>query len=228
MVKFTAIVLGVTLIVAMFTRDRFRSVYRKRSAEDYPNGPTGAEIAREILRRAGVKSIEVVEHKGSRLEDHYDERRKRLVLASENYHGRSAGAVGVAAHETGHALQHAAGYAALLVRQSAVRATVALSGIIFILCGVLLIPMPGRYALACLGISWGLILFYNLITMPVEFDATRRAKEAIESMSARLKVRQIEGIYAMMKACEWRFTGAFLGALRHVPYHLFPSIKTKT
>jgi Zn-dependent membrane protease YugP len=227
MVTITVIALGATLIVAMFTRDRFRSVYRKRLEEEYPNGPTGAEMAREIIRSSGVKSIEVVEHKGAKLGDHYDERRKRLVLASANYHGKSAGAVGVAAHEAGHALQHASGYAALLARQSAVRATLALSGLIFIFCAVLLIALPGRVALLGLGVSWGLILLYNLATMPVEFDASRRAKEAIENMSAKLKVAQMEGIYAMMKACEWRYTGAFLGPLRHVPYHLFPSIDSK-
>ena len=227
MIPVTVITLGVTLIVAMFTRDYFRSRYKKRMAEEYPNGPSGAEMAREILQRSGIKSIDVVEHKGAKLGDHYDERRKRLVLASANYHGRSAGAVGVAAHETGHALQHAAGYAALLARQSAIRATIALSGLIFVFCALLLIVVPGRFALLGLGGSWGLILLYNLVTMPVENDATRRAKDVIESMSAKLKATQIEGLYAMMKACEWRYTGAFLGAIRHIPYHLMPTYGSK-
>ena len=200
----------------------------KRLKEEFPDSPTGAELAREILKRSRLGSIEVREHKGTSLADHYDERRKVLVLASANFHGRSTAALGIAAQEVGHALQHAAGYTPLVARQSAMRMTVAMSGPVLILCLLLIVarlPMP--FILFGFALTWGMMMFYNLITMPVEFDASRRAKEVIEDMSARFKVRQLDGIYAMMRVTCWRYTGAFMGSLRHVPYHLFPAPASK-
>jgi uncharacterized protein len=218
------ITFGFTMFAAMLARDRFRSIYKKFKEDQFRNSPTGAELASEILRQRGIASVRITEHKGSSLGDHYDERRKCLVLTSENFHGTHSAALGVAAHEVGHALQHADGYTPLLARQSAVRMTVAVSGLVFILCIVLVairIPLGG--VLLGFSITWFLMMLYNLITMPVEWDASRRSREMLEDMSARFHGRQLDSIYTVMGATCWRYTGAFLGSLRHVLYHLMPA-----
>lgn len=213
------------MFAVMLSRDRFRSVYKKFSAEEFKTSPTGAEVANGILKQRGITSIRVAEHKGSALGDHYDERRKCVVLTTANFHGRNSAALGVAAHETGHALQHADGYTPLLARQGAVRMTVAVSGLIFIVCVVLIAipPVPIRIALLIFSVSWFLIMLYNLVTMPVEWDASRRSRQMLEEMSARFHSQQITSIYTVMGATCWRYTGAFLGSLRHVMYHLMPA-----
>ena len=222
------IAFGFTMFAAMLSRDRFRSAYKKHADTEFSGSPTGAELAASILKQRGIKSVEVREHKGSALGDHYDERRKCLVLTTPNYHGTSASALGVAAHEVGHALQHADGYTPLLARQSAVRMTVAVSGLVFILCIVLIaVRVPLQLSLLGFSLSWALMMLYNLATMPVEWDASRRSKEMLEEMSARFRVQQLSGIYAVMGATCWRYTGAFLGSLRHVPYHLLPAYAGK-
>jgi Zn-dependent membrane protease YugP len=222
----TAIVLtfGFTMFAAMLSRDRFRSIYKKFTAEEFKNSPTGAELAQGILTQRGINSVRVAEHKGSSLGDHYDERRKCLVLTTANFHGRNSAALGVAAHETGHALQHVDGYTPLLARQSAVRMTVAVSGLVFIICVVLIaVRVPVKMVLMGFSLTWFLMMVYNLITMPVEWDASRRSKEMLEEMSARFHSQQISSIYAVMGATCWRYTGAFLGSLRHVMYHIMPA-----
>lgn len=220
----TIIALGFTLFAAMLARDRFRSVYGRHKGDEYPGSPTGAELAASILRQRGISSVRVREHKGSALGDHYDERRKCLVLTSANFHGRHTAALGVAAHEVGHALQHADGYTPLLARQAAVRMTVAVSGLVFIACVVLIaVRVPLRVCLLGFSVSWALMMVYNLVTMPVEWDASRRSREMLEELSARYRARQLDGIYSVMGATCWRYTGAFLGSLRHVLYHLMPA-----
>ncbi|MCB1099921.1 MAG: zinc metallopeptidase [Verrucomicrobiae bacterium] len=218
------ITFGFTMFAAMLARDRFRSVYKKHETDEYKNAPTGAELASEILRQRGVSSVRITEHKGTTLGDHYDERRKCLVLTSANFHGTHTAALGVAAQEVGHALQHADGYTPLIARQSAMRMTVAASGLVFIIAVILIAArVPVRGVLLGFSITWFLMMLYNLVTMPVEWDASRRSREMLEDMSARFHSRQLDAIYTVMGAACWRYTGAFLGSLRHVFYHLSPT-----
>jgi Zn-dependent membrane protease YugP len=138
---------------------------------------SGADAAREILHAAGLTNVPVGEVPGH-LTDHYDPLKKALFLSSENYHGRSIAAVGVAAHEAGHALQHKAAYAPLHLRMALVPITNFASQAVFwifllgFVMGIAQLIWPAI-------IAFGILTLFHLITLPVEFDASRRAKQQL-------------------------------------------------
>ena len=111
-----------TLAIALLAQWQVKRMHRRFSQVAATSGYTGAEAAQAILREAGIRDVEILEH-DEMLGDHYDPRHKRLVLSSQNYHGTSLAALGVAAHEAGHALQHQAAYAPLHLRMAAVGVT---------------------------------------------------------------------------------------------------------
>lgn len=116
------LVILATLAIALTAQWQVKRMYRRFSEVPAAAGCTGAEVAMKILRNAGVRGVEIVEH-DEFLGDHYDPRHKTLVLSSANYHGSSIAALGVAAHEAGHALQHHAAYTPLRLRMAAVGVT---------------------------------------------------------------------------------------------------------
>ena len=111
-----------TLALSLWAAARVKSVYNRYNQQPVRSGLTGAEVAAEILRRKGIWDVEIAEGEGM-LGDHYDPLHKRLVLSSDNFHGRTPAALGVAAHECGHALQHARAYKPLHWRMAAVGIT---------------------------------------------------------------------------------------------------------
>jgi uncharacterized protein len=144
---------------------------------------SGAAAARYILDQAGLHDVAIEEVPGT-MSDHYDPRDRVLRLSSEVFHGRSATSVGIAAHESGHALQHAHNYLPLVVRNAAVPAATFGSGAfsILLIIGLLLsIPMPALgIKLIVLGlILYGCVLVFEVINLPVEFDASARAKRIL-------------------------------------------------
>ena len=168
------------LILGIYAQIKLSAAYNKYVRVPIQSGMSGAEAAREILDRAGLNNVPV-EEIGGHLTDHYDPTKKALFLSSENFQGRSIAAVGVAAHETGHALQHQAAYAPLTLRMMMVPATqfasTASVGLFFL--GMIL---GGSLSSKLLWIAVALftvITLFNLITLPVEFDASRRAKEQL-------------------------------------------------
>ena len=138
---------------------------------------SGAAAARHILDQAGCQDVAIEVTQGV-LSDHYDPSHRVLRLSEEVYHSRSATAVGIAAHEAGHALQHAQGYLPLSIRSAAVPAAQwgpTLSIILLIVGG-----MMGSLSLIWLGIAaFGGVLFFQVVNLPVEFDASNRAKRAL-------------------------------------------------
>ena len=129
------------------------------------------------MRSAGITDVEIIEVPGT-LSDHYNPGMKQLALSSASYRGSSLAAVGVAAHEAGHAIQHKAGYAMLRLRQALVPMVQIASPIIFVVMGFGFYLAGGMGGLM-LKLAIGALLvmvFFQLVTLPVEFDATRRAK----------------------------------------------------
>jgi hypothetical protein len=171
------LVFVVTLVIALVAQWQVRRMYRRYSQVPATGGYTGAEAAHEILRAAGVRDVDIVEH-NEMLGDHYDPIHRRLVLSADNYHGTSLAALGVAAHEAGHALQHQQGYKPLHWRVAAVGATNFASQIVtwLPLIGMATGLLATYTGLAIMAGAWGLIMAFNLVTLPVEFDASRRAK----------------------------------------------------
>src|ERR1700740_1670575 len=172
--------IGVPLIIGIWAQIRVTSAFRKWGEVRATSNITGAECAREILEAAQIHDVDVVETNDF-LGDHYDPTSKRLCLSSNVYNTPSVAALGIAAHETGHAIQHAKAYDALKARMVIVPMTQIASQMLpFVIFGGLFFRITGLIAL---GIYCYLILaIFQLITLPVEFDASRRAKIILQQM----------------------------------------------
>ncbi len=165
------------LILGLYAQFKLTSTYNRYTQVGTDGGASGAEAARAILNRAGLAAVPVEEVPGH-LTDHYDPTSRALCLSSENYHGRSVAAVGVAAHEAGHALQHQAAYAPLQIRMSLVPVTNFASNAVMWIT-VLGIFMGWAKLVIPAIVVFGIITVFQLITLPVEFDASRRAKDQL-------------------------------------------------
>ncbi|HPF34271.1 MAG TPA: zinc metallopeptidase [Candidatus Krumholzibacteria bacterium] len=169
----TLLLLVPVMIFAMWAQHRVKSTYREFLAVPAARGLTGREAARRLLDAAGLHDVGIETVDGE-LSDHYDPRARVLRLSRANDAGRSISALGVACHEAGHALQHAAGYAPLNIRQAIWPVTSFGSGLAMPLFFIgFLFQFP---ALMDVGIAfYAVAAFFALVTLPVEFDASRRA-----------------------------------------------------
>lgn len=175
------------ILIGIYAQMKLMSTYQRYIQQPVGSGLSGAEAARIILDRAGLQEVPVEPVPG-RLTDHYDPMKKALFLSQENYAGRSVSAVGVAAHEAGHALQHQASYAPLTLRMALVPATnFATKAFFLIFGGGMLLTMfglihPALFAKVlpyAIG-AYAVVTLFQLITLPVEYDASRRAKQMLQ------------------------------------------------
>jgi len=211
------------MLISLWATIRVKRIYARWSEVNASSGLSGAEVAASILDRSGIHDVEIVEH-DELLGDHYDPVRKRLVLSSQNYHGTSVAALGVAAHECGHAVQHKVAYGPLHWRMSAVAATQFASQI------VLWLPLIGMFTGTLnlgsmawiLAASWGVIMLFNLITLPVEFDASRRAKAVLGEMGFLGTEAEIAGVRKTLDAAAWTYVAAFITSFAYFLWHLLP------
>ena len=203
--------IGVPLIIGIWAQIRVSSAFRKWGEVRDSANITGAECAREILQAAQIHDVDVVETNDF-LGDHYDPTNKKLHLSSNVYHTPSVAAVGIAAHETGHAIQHAKAYAPLKARMAIVPVTMIASQMLpFVIIGGLFFHLTG---LITLGIYCYLILLvFQLITLPVEFDASRRAKIILREMGIVQPGREVAGVNNVLNAAAWTYVAAFIAAL---------------
>src|SRR5438128_11986319 len=184
--------IGVPLIIGIWAQIRVSSVFGRWSKVRANGNITGAECAREILQAAQIRDVDVVETNDF-LGDHYDPTKKQLHLSSSVYNTPSVAALGIAAHETGHAIQHAKSYAPLKARMAIVPVTMVASQLLpFIIIGGLFFRISG---LITLGIYCYLVLLvFQLITLPVEFDASRRAKIILQQMGIVRHGEEVVGV----------------------------------
>lgn len=212
-----------TLGLSLWASMRVKSVYRRHLQTPVANGMTGAEAAALILDRAGIRDVQIFEHQ-EMLGDHYDPTNKRLVLSSENYRGRSASAVGVAAHEAGHAIQHQVAYAPLHWRMAAVGITTFASQIVMWLplIGLFTGIVSGYTAMMIMAAAWGVMMLFNLVTLPVEFDATRRAKLVLGDLGIIRTQEEARAVSSVLSAAAWTYVAAFVTSLAYMLWHLLP------
>lgn len=214
------IIMAVTGILSMVTSLRVKSAFAKWQQVPASSGRTGAEVARAILERSGIFDVKV-EQVGGILSDHYDPRSKTLRLSPDVYDGRSVAAAGVAAHEVGHALQHAKGYWPLQVRSYLAPAAALgsnLSMIVFI-AGLAL----GAFGLAKIGVAlFALMVVFTLITLPVEFDASKRARELLLSTNLGNKA-DMQGVSSVLNAAALTYLAAAVAAVMQLVYMLIRS-----
>src|SRR6201993_4919054 len=184
--------IGVPLIIGIWAQIRVSSAFRKWGEVQASSNITGAECAREILQAAQIDDVDVVETNDF-LGDHYDPTSKRLCLSSNVYNTPSVAALGIAAHETGHAIQHAKSYAPLKARMAIVPVTMVASQMLpFVIFGGLFFGITG---LITLGIyCYAILLAFQLITLPVEFDASRRAKIILQQMGIVQPGAEVAGV----------------------------------
>jgi len=176
---YTMIILLPAILLALYAQTKVSSTFERYLRVPTKIGLTGAEVAREILRQSGIYDVSV-EVQGGKLSDHYDPRHKVLRLSSEVYHGRSLAALGVAAHECGHAIQHDVGYAPLALRNAIVPAAGIGSQMAFPLFFIGLLFRADT--LMMLGIMlFSLAVIFQMITLPVEFNASSRAVAVLEN-----------------------------------------------
>ena len=203
--------IGVPLVLGIWAQIRVTSAFRKWGEVRASSNITGAECAREILQAAQIPDVEVVETNDF-LGDHYDPRDKKLHLSSSVYNTPSVAALGIAAHETGHAIQHAKAYAPLKARMAIVPVTMVASRMLpFVILGGLFFHITG---LITIGIYCYLVLLvFQLITLPVEFDASRRAKIILQQMGIVQPGEEVVGVNKVLNAAALTYVAAFIAAL---------------
>ena len=203
--------IGVPLVIGIWAQIRVSSAFSRWGKVRATSNITGAECAREILEAAQIHDVDVVETNDF-LGDHYDPTSKKLCLSSNVFSTPSVAALGIAAHETGHAIQHAKAYAPLKARMAIVPVTMVASRMLpFVIIGGLFFHLTG---LITLGIYCYLILLvFQLITLPVEFDASRRAKIILQQMGIVQPGRELAGVNNVLNAAALTYIAAFIAAL---------------
>ena len=221
MVLFILIFVG-TLGISLLATARVKSNFSKYSQVPNARGLSGAEAADCMLRRAGVGGVEIVAA-GGLLGDHYDPLHRRLVLSPENFRGRSVAAVGIAAHEAGHAIQHARSYAPLKARMAAVGITNYASSLVIFLpiVGIFTGLIASHVGFGLMALGYGVITAFNLITLPVEFDATRRAKTALVD-TGMISPQERVGVDKVLDSAALTYVAALITSLAYMLYYLLP------
>lgn len=206
-----------TVILGIYAQSKVQGAYSKWSKVGSRSRITGREAAQYVLQKAGITDVEITATRGH-LTDHYDPTHKRLVLSEENYSGYSLAALGVAAHEAGHAVQHATGYSMLKLRMSLVPITMFASQLLpFVIIGGFFFGMLG---LIKLGVLVYLVLtIFQLVTLPVEFDASRRAKAELVSTGI-LQADEMVGVNKTLDAAALTYVAAFVSSLANLLYLL--------
>lgn len=212
------LLIGIPLILGLIAQARVSGAFNKYKKVRATSDVTGAQAARDILDAAGIKDVEVKEINGF-LGDHYDPTHRRLCLSSEVYRTPSVAALGIAAHECGHAIQHQKAYAPLKWRMAVVPVTQIASQMLpFVIIGGLFFRITG---LIDVGIICYLILtFFQLITLPVEFDASKRAKLILQGMGLIQPGAEATGVNRVLNAAALTYVAAFVASLSNLVYLL--------
>ncbi len=206
----TFLLLIPTMIFAFWAQWKVKSTYERMSQVRAANGKTGREMALSIMARNGVSDVGI-EEVGGVLSDHYDPRAKKVRLSQMNYEGDSLASIAVAAHEVGHVLQHQTGYAPLAMRSAIAPVATIASGAAFPLFFVGLFffrGSPFSGFLMDLGILFfaGAVVFH-FVTLPVEFDASRRALAQLSETGA-IAPAEVAGAKKVLDAAALTYVAA--------------------
>jgi Zn-dependent membrane protease YugP len=205
------------ILIAGYAQARVQSAYARYSQVISAKRMTGAEAARTLLQENGIRDVSVDAVKGT-LSDHYDPRKKKLNLSHEIYHGSSLAALAVAAHETGHALQHHERYMPLSLRSAIVPVAQIGSNLALPLCiiGMFLSLVLVHVRIALFA---GVVLF-QLVTLPVEFDASKRGMAMLEHYGM-ITGDEVKGASAVLKAAALTYVAALMVSLLQLLRLLF-------
>ena len=203
------------IILSLWASASVKNTFNKYSSQYSQRKITGAEAAQRVLMHNGVRGVRIEQVSGS-LTDHYDPKTNVIRLSNDVYNSTSTAAIGVACHEAGHAVQYASNYAPIKLRTTIIPITNFGSKLAMplILLGLVLSFMGNlSYALVYLGIAcFGLSLLFQLVTLPVEFNASRRAVQAIREAGI-LTAQELKGAQKTLKAAAMTYVAATAVAL---------------
>ena len=206
----TALLLLPALLLALFAQGRIKAVYHKYSRVPVASRVTGAEAAQRMLRDSGNDAVSIQLVHGQ-LVDHYDPRNETLSLSEGVYNSASIAAVGIAAHEAGHAMQKQEGYGPLALRSLLVP-VVNIGSNLSLPIVILGLVMSIRPLITVGIVMFGLVVAFTLITLPVEFDASRRAVRMLSS-GGYVDKEEEAGVKAVLRAAAMTYVAAALGAV---------------
>jgi Zn-dependent membrane protease YugP len=210
----------VPILFGLYAQTKVSSAYSKNLQIPSRGHISGYEAAEAVLKSAGITDVDVVEVPGQ-LTDHYDPLNRRLALSSDNYRGTSLAALGVSAHEAGHAIQHKVGYAMMNVRQSLMPVVRFAAPVAYFLCGFgFYLFAQGGGIMMKIGIAALVVMtVFQFVTLPVEFDASRRAKQQLVSLGI-VGRDEMEGVNETLDAAALTYVAAFVSSLGYLLYLL--------
>ena len=206
----TGVIMIPVLLFSFYCQIKVKRAFRRYSSVHAMCGMTGAQAAARLLQLNGITDVQIRQIGGT-LTDYYDPKNKEICLSGDVYNATSVAAIGVACHEAGHACQHAQGYAPLKIRNAAIPATRIGSslGIPLVLLGMVFTWRP----LIMVGIVlYALVALFQLLTLPVEFNASRRALQTIES-NQLLTEQEYRGAKKVLTAAALTYVAALASAL---------------
>lgn len=206
----TGVIMIPVLLFSFYCQIKVKRAFRRYSSVHAMCGMTGAQAAARLLQLNGITDVQIRQIDGT-LTDYYDPKNKEICLSGDVYNATSVAAIGVACHEAGHACQHAQGYAPLKIRNAAIPATRIGSslGIPLVLLGMVFTWRP----LIMVGIVlYALVALFQLLTLPVEFNASRRALQTIES-NQFLTEQEYRGAKKVLTAAALTYVAALASAL---------------
>ena len=206
----TGVIMIPVLLFSFYCQIKVKRAFRRYSSVHAMCGMTGAQAAARLLQLNGITDVQIRQIGGT-LTDYYDPKNKEICLSGDVYNATSVAAIGVACHEAGHACQHAQGYTPLKIRNAAIPATRIGSslGIPLVLLGMVFTWRP----LIMVGIVlYALVALFQLLTLPVEFNASRRALQTIES-NQFLTEQEYRGAKKVLTAAALTYVAALASAL---------------
>jgi hypothetical protein len=217
------LMIGVGMALSLWAQFRVKSTFARYSQQPTRSGMSGADVARQILAANRITNVRVEPTEGT-LTDHYDPRTQTLRLSDAVYASRSVAAAGVAAHEVGHAIQHARGYTMLKFRSAWVPVANTGGGLSMV---VLMLAMfmggaatAAGQTLATLGVAmFATTTIFTLVTLPVEFDASRRALQTLES-NGMVTGTERDGVRRVLGAAALTYVAAFVTSLMTLLYYM--------
>lgn len=198
------------LLLAMYAQAKVSSTYNRYKKVTSHSGYTGAQFARKMLNDNGLYDVTITQISG-RMSDHYDPRANQVRLSAEVYNGKSIASLGIAAHEVGHAVQHATNYFPLTVRNLVVPVTNFSSSIymLFIFIGIIM----NSFSMIQFGIMlFAVIVIFQVITLPVEFNASRRAIATLGGDGV-LDAEELSGAKRVLGAAAMTYVAAMVTAV---------------
>ena len=215
------VIIGLGMALSFWAQFRVKGAFRKYSRLPTRSGLTGAQVAEQILQQNNIDGVKIEPIRGS-MTDHYDPRTRTLRLSEPVYGSRSMAAFGVAAHEVGHAIQHAENYKPLKFRSAWVPVANLGSGFSFVVLIIAMFLGGAATAYGYIAAMAGVILFstatiFTLITLPVEFDASRRALQSLES-GGLFSSEELGGARKVLNAAATTYVAAFVNSLMMLLY----------